>query len=138
MSNLELYPVQTRDILSIADEVLPILNSFHEHNPRVPTNTVSIFESLFKGEKLLWVGKREEVIEMILVTEFHCQSLFVGIWATKSGWDFNIWYDLIMEKLEQFARYFGCSELRAITRKGLAKKIKQDWDHESCLLFKTI
>ena len=138
MNNLELYPVQSRDILSIKDEVVPILNLFHEHNPRVSTNTVSIFQSLLKGEKILWIGKREEVIEMILVTEFQDQSLFVGIWATKSGWDFNIWYDLIMKKLEQFAKYFGCSELRAITRKGLAKKIKQDWDHESYLLIKTI
>ena len=137
MDNLELYPVLPKDVLSIKDDIIPILELFHKHNEGSLPMAV-IFESVLKGERILWAGKDEGIIGMILVTEFQDDSLFVTVWATKSGWDFSTWYPLTMSKLEQFARYFYCKELRAITRKGLARKIKQDWNHEHCIITKKL
>ena len=139
MDDLELYPVQSKDIMTVeyVDEVISLLNSYHERNPGL-LSTAEIFESLLNGSRMLWAGKKENTIEMILITEFQDESFFINLWVTKSGWDFSTWYPLIMSKLEQFARYFKCKELKAMARKGLAKKLKQDWDHEYCIITKQL
>ena len=138
MTELDLYPVLPKDILVIKDEVVPLINFFHEQNDGLQTNTSQVFESLLSGKRILWIGKENDKIEMVIVTEFIGKAFFILIWVTKSGWDFSKWYPWGIKKLEKFARYFQCDQLQAITRKGLARKFRQDWDHEFCLLTKKL
>tara|TARA_R100000458_G_C8235943_1_gene216311 strand:+ start:174 stop:587 length:414 start_codon:yes stop_codon:yes gene_type:complete len=137
MSNLEIYPVLLEELSSIKNEILPILIKCYEHNADVYDVTPDqLIDLALDREYLIWIGKNNNIIEMICVTQLQKNSFFILIWATKSGWDFNLWYEPTLSKLESFAKSLGYSKLEALTRKGLARKLK--WDHEYCIITKNL
>ncbi len=131
-------PVLPEEIPGIQDEILPILIKCYEHNADVYDVTPNqIIDLALDREFLIWIGENNDTIEMVCVTEFQKNSFFVLIWATKSGWDFKLWYPIVMFNLENFAKHMGYSKLEAQVRKGLARKLK-DWDHEYCIVTKNL
>ena len=50
-------------------------------------------------------------------------SLFIHVWATKSGHDYEPWMSL-WDSITNFAKVNGCDFVEAKVRKGLAKKLK--------------
>ena len=102
--------------------------------------TTDILRFVLTGAQELWVGFQDTDIFTALITEIiqypRSKTLRIITFATTTGHDMDIWYDGIMDQLEEFGRANGCDGIEAWCRKGLARKL--DWDHTYAVVFKTI
>ena len=91
----------------------------------------SFFLPLYTGKQHLWLGYDTDAevaeVEMALIGEILRYplktSLFIHVWATKSGKDFEPWMNNF-DNIINFAKINGCDFIEAKVRKGLAKKLK--------------
>jgi len=85
------------------------------------------FLPIYTGQQHLWVGIENDTIDMVLIAEvlpYQLKtSLFIHVWATKSGRDFEPWMECF-DSIKNFAKINGCDYIEARVRKGLAKKLK--------------
>ena len=91
----------------------------------------SFFSPIYTGRHYLWLGHDTDAevaeVEMALIGEIVRYpiktSLFIHVWATKSGQDFEPWINNF-DNIIDFAKINGCDFIEAKVRKGLAKKLK--------------
>ena len=122
--------IQPKELPYIWPEVVEIINKGLSHsNGEVEAD--SFFLPIYTGSQYLWVGYDSDAkvadIEAILIGEIIKYplktSLFIHVWATKSGHDYETWMNL-WDSITNFARINGCDYVEAKVRKGLAKKLK--------------
>ena len=96
--------------------------------------TEKVLADILSKKNHLWVGLQDgdDKIHMALVTEFigH-QTLYINTWATSTGYNFSDWYPLITT-VDEFGRENGCTTIEATVRRGLAKKLKWDYQYTVC------
>ena len=117
-------------------------------------NASEYLDAVLDGTIHLCVGLEEEfsgsfedldsgAVKMALLCEIasytRVKVLHINIWASKSGHDYGHWMDQF-ETIENFGRDHGCSAVTALTRIGLAKKLKSisNWTEQSILLTKKL
>ena len=91
----------------------------------------SFFSPIYTGRHYLWLGHDTDAevaeVEMALIGEIVRYpiktSMFIHVWATKSGQDFEPWINNF-DNIIDFAKINGCDFIEAKVRKGLAKKLK--------------
>ena len=122
--------IQPKELPYIWPEVVETLSKGLSHsNGEVEAD--SFFLPIYTGSQYLWVGYDTDAepadIEMVLIGEIIKYplktSLFIHVWATKSGHDYEPWMNL-WDSITNFAQVNGCDYVEAKVRKGLAKKLK--------------
>ena len=111
-------------------EAAEIINKGLTHS-NGEVNADSFFYPIYAGKQYLWVGYDTEAevpeVEAVLIGEIIKYplktSLFIHVWATKSGYDYEPWMNL-WDSITNFAKINGCDFIEAKVRKGLAKKLK--------------
>ena len=105
--------------------------------------TSDVLRCLLNEKFKLWVGFDEvnpAVLATAVITEvipYPRHRLFrIHTWATQSGFEFDTWYQPIVDQLEYYAKSIDCVALEAWCRKGLAKKLK--WYNEYSVVVKPI
>ncbi len=148
-----LYFVPTKDTPYVWHEVKPLINKTISRTNNY-VNASEYLDAVLNGDNYLCVGLEKEFsgdfkslddgdIKMALlcniVSYTRIQILHINIWATKSGHDYGHWMDQF-ETIENFGRDHGCSAVTALTRRGLAKKLKSisNWTEQSILLTKKL
>tara|TARA_R100000458_G_scaffold13559_1_gene11352 strand:+ start:187 stop:603 length:417 start_codon:yes stop_codon:yes gene_type:complete len=133
--------VPPHEVPSIWSEIEPLINKGLSHT----TEDINAFDYLvpiLEGRIFLWIGIRDDEIQMSLVLEpiKHQRetSLFIHAWSTKYGYDFDEWLDLFHE-IENFGRINGCDFVETKARKGLAKKLKKlNWTDTHSIVTKRL
>tara|TARA_Y100000401_G_scaffold50413_1_gene39343 strand:+ start:150 stop:572 length:423 start_codon:yes stop_codon:yes gene_type:complete len=119
-----------KDLTYCWPEAAEVINKGLSHsNGEVDAD--SFFLPIYSGRQHLWLGydtdAEEPEVEMALVGEILRYplktSLFIHVWATKSGQDFEPWMNNF-DNIINFAKINGCDFIEAKVRKGLAKKLK--------------
>ena len=122
--------IQSKDLPYMWSEAAEIINKGLTHsNGEVDAD--SFFYPIYAGKQHLWVGYDTDAevaeVEAVLIGEIIKYplktSLFIHVWATKSGYDYEPWMNL-WDSIINFAKINGCDFVEAIVRKGLAKKLK--------------
>jgi len=122
--------IQPKELPYIWPEAAEIINKGLSHsNGEVDAD--SFFGPIYSGKHFLWVGHDTDAevaeIEAVLIGEVIRYplktSLFIHVWATKSGHDYEPWMNL-WDSIINFANVNGCDFVEAKVRKGLAKKLK--------------
>ena len=130
--------VPPNEVVSIWKEVEPLIDKALSYS------TEEIYASDFlipilQGTKFLWVGIENEELQSVLLVEPikypRDVSLFIHVWATKSGYEGDDWYSF-WEEIENFGRVNGCDFIEAKARKGLAKKL--NWTNKHSLITKKL
>ena len=105
--------------------------------------TSDVLRCLLNEKFKLWVGFDEvnpAVLATAVITEVipypRHRILRIHTWATQSGFEFDTWYQPIVDQLEYYAKSIDCVALEAWCRKGLAKKLK--WYNEYSVVVKPI
>ena len=122
--------IQPKELPYVWPEAVEIINKGLSHsNGEVDAD--SFFSPIYTGKHYLWLGHDTDVevaeVEMALIGEIIRYpiktSLFIHVWATKSGQDFEPWINNF-GNIIHFAKINGCDFIEAKVRKGLAKKLK--------------
>ena len=122
--------IESKDLPYMWSEAAEILNKGLTHsNGEVDAD--SFFYPIYAGKQHLWVGYDTDAevaeVEAVLIGEIIKYplktSLFIHVWATKSGHDYEPWMNL-WDSITNFAKINGCDFVEAKVRKGLAKKLK--------------
>ena len=148
-----LYFVPIKDIPDVWNEVEPFIDktidrtnnyvSTSEYLINLTSGTTDLCIGLdrkFSGDfKELKKGDIKMVLVCDTVTYTRVKILHINIWATKTGHDYGHWMKQF-ETIENFGRDHGCSVVTALTRRGLAKKLKSisNWTEQSILLTKQL
>ena len=105
--------------------------------------TSDVLRCLLNEKFKLWVGFDEvnpAVLATAVITEVipypRHRILRIHTWATQSVFEFDTWYQPIVDQLEYYANSVDCVALEAWCRKGLAKKLK--WYNEYSVVVKPI
>ena len=105
--------------------------------------TSDVLRCLLNEKFKLWVGfdaDNPARLATAVVTEVipypRHRILRIHTWATDTGYDFDVWYQPIVNQLEYYAKSIDCVALEAWCRKGLAKKLK--WYNEYSVVVKPI
>ena len=122
--------IESKDLPYMWPEAAEIINKGLAHS-NGEVNADSFFYPIYVGKQYLWVGydtdAEEAEVEAILIGEIIKYplktSLFIHVWATKSGYDYEPWMNL-WDSITNFAKINGCDFIEAKVRKGLAKKLK--------------
>ncbi len=122
--------IEPKDLPYMWPEAAEIINKGLTHS-NGEVNADSFFYPIYAGKQYLWVGYDTDVeapeIEAVLIGEIIKYplktSLFIHVWATKSGYDYEPWMNL-WDSITNFAKINGCDFVEAKVRKGLAKKLK--------------
>ena len=122
--------IQSKDLPYMWSEAAEIINKGLTHsNGEVDADC--FFYPIYAGKQHLWVGYDTDAevaeVEAVLIGEIIKYplktSLFIHVWATKSGYDYEPWMNL-WDSIINFAKINGCDFVEAKVRKGLAKKLK--------------
>ncbi len=132
--------IEPRDLPYMWPEAAEIINKGLAHS-NGEVNADSFFLPIYTGRQYLWVGydtdAEEAEIEAVLIGEIIKYplktSLFILVWATKSGHDYEPWMNL-WDSITNFAKINGCDYVEAKVRKGLAKKLKWTDKHSHVTL----
>jgi len=148
-----LYFVPIKDIPDVWHEVEPFIDkTIDRTNNYVSTSEYLIdltsgttdlcigLDRKFSGDfKELKKGDIKMVLLCDVVSYTRVKILHINIWVTKTGHDYGHWMKQF-ETIENFGRDHGCSVVTALTRRGLAKKLKSisNWTEQSILLTKQL
>mgnify|MGYP003143554612 FL=1 len=122
--------IQPKELPYIWPEAAEVITKGLSHsNGEVDAD--SFFLPIYTGRQYLWAGYDTDAevadIEAVLIGEIIKYplktSLFIHVWATKSGHDYEPWMKL-WDSIINFANLNGCDFVEAKVRKGLAKKLK--------------
>ena len=118
----------------------------------IPRNKTEIMfiDTIKKAHKFLndkfklWVGFDSEhparlataVVTEVIPYPRH-RILRIHTWATDTGYNFDEWYQPIVDQLEYYAKSIDCVALEAWCRKGLVRKLP-DWEHLYSVISKPI
>jgi len=123
---MEVHLIQPKDVPYIWPEVAYLINKGLSHS-NGEADADSFFLPIYTGQQYLWIGFDEGDINSALVCEVLKYplrtSLFIHIWATRSGRDYEKWMSK-WPSITNFAKINGCDFIEAKVRKGLAKKLK--------------
>ena len=95
---------------------------------------------IMNEEQQLWLGIDDGEIFLALITEIirypQKSTLRIINFSTQTEHGMDIWYDQMLETLNEFGLKVNCTNLEAWCRKGLARKL--DWEHEYVVISKPI
>ena len=118
--------VQPKDVLYIWPEISYLINKGLSHS-NGEIDAESFFLPIYTGQQYLWVGLEDGKLESVLVCEVMRYqlrtSLFIHVWVTRSGRDYEPWMEH-WDSIINFAKINSCDFIEAKVRKGLAKKLK--------------
>ena len=118
--------IEGKDLPYIWAEVAPLINKGLSHSLG-ESDAESFFLPIYTGQQYLWIGIENGLLDLVLVCEvlrYQLRtSLFIHVWATSSGQDYEPWMEH-WKSIINFAKINGCDFIEAKVRKGLAKKLK--------------
>ena len=118
--------IQPKDVPYIWPEIAHLINKGLSHS-NGEIDAESFFLPIYTGQQYLWVGLEDGKLESVLVCEVMRYqlrtSLFIHVWVTRSGRDYEPWMEH-WDSIINFAKINGCDFIEAKVRKGLAKKLK--------------
>ena len=118
--------IQPKDLPYIWPEVALLINKGLAHS-NGEINADGFFLPIYTGQQYLWIGIEDGLLSSVLICEtiqYQLRtSLFIHVWVTKSGRDYEPWMEH-WDSIVNFAKINGCDFIEAKVRKGLAKKLK--------------
>ena len=118
--------IQPKEVPYIWPEISYLINKGLSHS-NGEIDAESFFLPIYTGQQYLWVGLEDGKLESVLVCEVMRYqlrtSLFIHVWVTRSGRDYEPWMEH-WDSIINFAKINGCDFIEAKVRKGLAKKLK--------------
>ena len=117
-----------KDVIYLWPDVEPLITKGLEHTNGEAAADF-FFLPIYQGQQQLWIGLdgNKGTIPAVIVSEvlrFPLKTaLYIHIWSTKSGYDYDPWMEAF-EEIKDSARVNGCEYIEARARKGLAKKLK--------------
>ena len=118
--------IQPKDLPYIWPEVALLINKGLTHS-NGEINADGFFLPIYTGQQFLWIGIEDGQLSSVLICEtiqYQLRtSLFIHVWVTKSGRDYEPWMEH-WDSIINFAKINGCDFIEAKVRKGLAKKLK--------------
>ncbi len=130
--------VPPNEVVSIWQEVEPLIDKALSYATE-ELYASDFLVSILQGTKFLWIGTEKDDIQSVLVIEpiKHPRnvSLFIHVWSTKSGYEYDDWMTF-WDEIENFGRINGCDFIEAKVRKGLARKL--NWTNKHSLVTKQL
>jgi len=129
------------EVSSIWNEVAPLIQKgLVSHEDSIADDYL---EPLKRADSILWVVVDDTEIESVVLGEIinypRKKSFLVEVWATKSGYNFNETYPIVIQAVKDFAEFNGCDYIEAVVRKGLARKFKKlKWNDNHSLVTLTL
>ena len=116
-----------KEAIYLWPDVAPLINKVIEHSSG-EIDAETFFLPIYQGQQQLWIGLdgTKGPVPSVLITEVLRYplktALYVHVWATRSGYDYDPWVKAF-EEVKAAARVNGCDFVEARARKGLAKKL---------------
>ena len=134
-----LFLVKPDNVENIWFSAKPLIQKALNHAEGALTTTDAL-RLVLNGRMQLWVGFDNNEVFVAILTEIitypRHKVCRVITTATKTGHDFDEWWDTMYHAVEQFALSQGCAAFEAWVRKGLARKLK--WDNEYSVIYKAL
>lgn len=128
---MKIFLTPPNEIDSLWSEVAPLIDKAFDHTQH-DIDADGVKEALKNSGMFLWIVIDNIDIESILICSLldyqRTRTCYIDAWSTKSGHEFNKYYQFTLDEIENFAKINGCDFLESRVRKGLAKKLtKHGW-----------
>jgi hypothetical protein len=144
MTEHKYHLAMPKDVLYLWQDVAPLINKGLKHSSGEADAEV-FFLPIYQGQQQLWIGLdgNKGTIPAVIVSEILRYPLktamYIHIWATESGYDYDPWMEAF-EEIKDSARVNGCDFVEARARKGLAKKLttRNGWTEKQTVITTTL
>ena len=122
---MKIFLVPPNEIDSLWDDIAPLIDKAFNDIGNITADDIK--EALENSLMFSWIITEGNTIESLFICELyeypHKKSCFVSTWSTKSGHEFDKYYPVVINEIENFSKINGCEFIESRVRKGLAKKL---------------